>query len=84
MAVNLQQEPFRDHLVADNALLYLPGGPACSSARLLFISPLRPVRGLQATLLCLGITQGSSASLNSQLPGYVVIVSAYTLVTEQG
>lgn len=36
MAVNLQQEPFRDHLVADNALLYLPGGASLRQRKATF------------------------------------------------
>ena len=51
MAIRLQQESFRDYLDADNALFYLPRGPARSNTRLLFIPQLRAsayeVRGLQ-------------------------------------
>lgn len=41
MVINLQQESFRDYLDADNALSYLPRGPACSNIRLLFILLLK-------------------------------------------
>lgn len=85
--VNLQQEPFRDHLVADNALLYLPRGPACSYTRPLFISPLKAC--LQGMEGCRRKTHSvwrspplPSASFSSQFLGNLVIVNVHLVVTE--